>query len=95
MPAGEMIARAIFGIVLGFLFGWGHLFLLRQALEGSQHLYSDRARRHILGGMPIRILLWVPAALLAVYGGLATCVGLLVGMIASRWLCWHNLILPR
>ena len=95
MPGLEIMARVMMGLLLGFLFGRAHLFLLRQALESSHELRGDEARQRILKGMPLRVLLWAPAAIVAVYGGLPTSVGLLIGMVASRWLCWHRLMEPR
>lgn len=95
MPEIEIMARAMAGVLLGLVFGLGHLLLLKRALLSSEELHRDRAKQQILRGMPIRVLLWTPAAFVAVYGGLPTSVGLLMGMFASRLLCWHRLMQTR
>jgi hypothetical protein len=89
---GATVARFALGLLLGLAFGWGHLYLLRRALERSAASERARARQQIVRGLPIRVLLWAPAAIIAGYAGLPACVGLLVGMVAGRWLHWRNMM---
>jgi hypothetical protein len=91
---GATAAKLGLGLLLGLAFGWGHLYLLRRALSAALDSGPTSARKQIVRGLPIRVALWAPAAMLAAYAGLPACVGLLLGMGASRWLYWRNVVLP-
>lgn len=85
-------ARLGLGMLLGLAFGWGHLYLLQRALCAALDSASESAGGRIARGLPLRVLLWAPAAIVAAYAGLPACVGLLLGMGASRWLYWRNVV---
>ena len=91
---GATVAKFALGLLLGMAFAWGHLHLLRRALERGFRSAGELARRQIVRGMPMRVLLWAPAVILVGYAGLAACVGLVLGSVASRWLYWRTVVQP-
>ncbi len=91
---GTVSARVGLGLALGLAFGWLHLYLLRRAVERTLGGENPGARQAIMRGLPVRMLLWAPAAIIAGRAGLPGCIGLLVGMAVSRWLYWRNVVQP-
>ncbi len=92
---GATAAKLGLGFLLGLTFGWGHLWLLRRALAAALEATPTDAPRMAVRGLPIRMLLWTPVALVVGYTGLGACLGLLLGMTLSKWLCCRNMLRPR
>ncbi|MFH1086004.1 MAG: hypothetical protein V1772_09610 [Chloroflexota bacterium] len=86
---------------VGALMSLAHLWLLRRGLERAASLPADKASTHVLRGLPLRLLVWVPALWGAAVSGLAPCLGVVLGSLVGRWLVYglcqggHPLAWPR
>lgn len=79
------ILAVILGLVMGGLASASHLLLLRHALARATGEDGDRARRIILRGLPLRLLITTPFLVVAATAGLFSCVGLVIGLGLGRW----------
>jgi len=93
---GATAAGLGLGLLLGMVSGWSHLLLLRRALNVMQEQGATltNVRRTVVKGLPARVLLWTPAAIIVGHAGLGACIGLVLGMVVSRWLYWRKALQP-
>ena len=77
-------AQFALGLAMGALWAWGHMTHLRRLLDRVSSLESAQAARRISRTMPLRILAWVPALLVAALLGIWCCLGLVLGIALTR-----------
>ena len=95
MTGAGIPAQFVLGIAAGLITGIMHLFFLQGALQRAFELERDHAKRGIIRGIPLRLMLWVPAIVLSAQSGLVACLGLVAGMVASRGIWWLRMIRVR
>ena len=79
------IVTALLWITIGAVVASAHFIILRTAVQRARNLESTDAQRRISNGLPLRLLLWFPALLLAAHSGFIPCVALIVGLLLARW----------
>jgi hypothetical protein len=77
--------QALLGLVVGLACTAGHFALLQRQLDRVWELQVKGARAHMLGGLPLRLLMWAPAAALTLWIGQVACIALFVALIIGRW----------
>lgn len=79
------LLHLVLGAIAGGLTCTLHLWLLWRGLARLNPHASPAAARWVMRSLPLRLLVWAPACLLAAQLGLWGCIGLVVGSATLRW----------
>lgn len=84
-----ILGKALIWILAGIGLAWLHLVLLRRAIDRVMGLSAHQAKKRLVRGLPLRLLVLCPVMVLSAKAGLLACAGLIVGLLLGRWLAWH------
>lgn len=83
------LGRALLWVLPGIGLAWLHLVLLRRAIDRVAGLSPYEAKKRVVRGLPVRLLVLCPVMALSVRAGLFASAGLVVGLLLGRSLAWQ------